>query len=139
MKFIVSLVAIVLVGSVIFVVLLELFLSGGGGEQQERTQKEAAPKKIEHATGIVSEVDTDEHTVSITLNNGKRRSFTYNPDKVKVTQDGKEVGPDAIDKGQTVRIKYLRGTTKEGRKEKFTPSIKILSGPGTKNGGEGTG
>lgn len=138
MKFIVSLVAIVLVGSVIFVVLLELFLSGGGGEQQERTQKEKAPKKIEYVTGIVSEVDTDEQTVSITLNNGKRRSFTYSPDNVKVTQDGKEVGPDAIDKGQTVRIKYLKGT-KEGRKEIFTPSIKIQSGPGTKNGGEGTG
>jgi hypothetical protein len=138
MKFIVSLVAIVLVGSVIFVVLLELFLSGGGGEQQERTQKEKAPKEIEYVTGIVSEVDTDEQTVSITLNNGKRRSFTYSPDKVKVTQDGKEVGPDAIDKGQRVRIKYLRGT-KEGRKEKFTPSIKIQSGSGAKNGGEGTG
>jgi hypothetical protein len=139
MKFIVSLVAIVLVGSVIFVVLLELFLSGGGGEQQERTQKEKAPKEIEYVTGIVSEVDTDEQTVSITLNNGKRRSFTYSLGKVKVTQDGKEVGPDAIDKGQRVRIKYLRGTTKEGRKEKFTPSIKIQSGSGTKNGGEGTG
>ncbi len=139
MRFVVSLVAIALVGSVLFVVLLALFIRGEGeGGEQERTEKQKE-RKIEYVTGTVSGVDREEHTVTITYKNEKRSTFAYTPDKVKVTLEGEQVGPDAIEKGQTVRIKYVRGYTKKGGEEKFTPSIKILSGPGATPGGETTG
>jgi hypothetical protein len=149
MKFVVALVAIALVGSVIFVVLLELFISGGGGDpqdqsqgakagqsKQERTGGEKAKKEgenLESAAGIVLKAAPDKHALIVKPDNGERQPFTYKPDEVKVTFDGKEAGPDAIDKGQRVSIGYKKVTTNKDREVNVARTIELQS----KNGSPG--
>jgi hypothetical protein len=149
MKFVVSLVAIALVGSVLFVVLLELFVGGGGGDpqdqsqgakagqsKQERTGGEKAKKegeKLESVAGVVLKAATDKRTVFVKPDNGERQPFTYKPDEVEVTLDGEEAGPDAIDKGQRASIGYKKVTTNKDREVNVARSIELQS----KNGSPG--
>jgi cytoskeletal protein RodZ len=139
MKFGVSLVAIALVGSVIFVVLLELFVGGGAGTQQdnqsqgskaEQPKKEGASNR-ESVEGVVSRSVPDKRTVIVKPDDGERQPFTYKPDKVKLTLDGKEAGPDAIDKGQRATIKYKKVTTKKDREVNVAKSIELESKKGS--------
>ena len=139
MKFVVSLVAIALVGSVIFVVLLELFVGGGAGTQQdnqsqgskaEQPKKEGASNR-ESVEGVVSRSGPDKRTVIVKPDDGERQPFTYKPDKVKLTLDGKEAGPDAIDKGQRATIKYKKVTTKKDREVNVAKSIELESKKGS--------
>lgn len=139
MKFVVSLVAIALVGSVIFVVLLELFVGGGAGTQQdnqsqgskaEQPKKEGASNR-EYVEGVVSRSVPDKRTVIVKPDDGERQPFTYKPDKVKLTLDGKEAGPDAIDKGQRATIKYKKVTTKKDREVNVAKSIELESKKGS--------
>ena len=51
MKFVVSLIAIALVGSVTFVVLLELFVSGGAGNAQDQARGSKAEQSKQERTG----------------------------------------------------------------------------------------
>jgi cytoskeletal protein RodZ len=138
-KFVVSLVAIALVGSVIFVVLLELFVGGGAGTQQdnqsqgskaEQPKKEGASNR-ESVEGVVSRSVPDKRTVIVKPDDGERQPFTYKPDKVKLTLDGKEAGPDAIDKGQRATIKYKKVTTKKDREVNVAKSIELESKKGS--------
>jgi hypothetical protein len=154
MKFVVSLVAIALVGSVLFVVLLELFVVGSGGDtqdqargsgaeqsKQERAGGEKAKKraeKLEWVAGIVLKAASDKHALVVKPDDGERQTFTYKPDKVEVTLDGKEAGPDAIDKGQRVSIGYKKVTTKKDREVNVAKSIKLESKNGS-TGDESTG
>jgi hypothetical protein len=155
MKFVVSLVAIALVGSVIFVVFLELFISGSAGNQQdvqsqgskaeqskqERTGGEKAKKeaeKLESVAGIVLKAASDKHALIVKPDNGERQLFTYKPDEVEVTLDGKEAGPDAIDEGQRVSIEYKKVTTKKDREVNAAKSIELESKSGSA-GDESTG
>lgn len=139
MKFVVSLVAIALVGSVIFVVLLELFVGGGAGTQQDNQSqgsKADQPKKEgasnrESVEGVVSRSVPDKRTVIVKPDDGERQPFTYKPDKVKLTLDGKEAGPDAIDKGQRATIKYKKVTTKKDREVNVAKSIELESKKGS--------
>jgi hypothetical protein len=147
MRFVVSLVAIALVGSVIFVVLLELFINGGAGNpqdqaqgaktgqsKQERTGGEKAKKEgenLESAAGIVVSSAPDKRTVFVKPDNGERQPFTYKPDEVEVTLDGKEAGPDAIDKGQRVSIGYKKVTTNKDREVNVARTIELQSKNGT--------
>lgn len=146
MKFVVSLVAIALVGSVIFVVLLELFVGGGAGTQQdnqsqgskaEQPKKEGASNR-ESVEGVVSRSVPDKRTVIVKPDDGERQPFTYKPDKVKLTLDGKEAGPDAIDKGQRATIKYKKVTTKKDREWNVAKTIMLASRNDTP-GDESTG
>jgi hypothetical protein len=155
MRFAVSLIAIALVGSVVFVVLLELSVGGGGGDAQdqsqgskaeeskqertggEKTKKEGATK-MESVEGIVVRSVPDKRTVFVKPDNGERQPFTYKPDEVKVTLDGKEAGPDAIDEGQRVSIEYKKVTTKKDREVNVAQSIKLESKSGSP-GDESTG
>jgi cytoskeletal protein RodZ len=139
MKFVVSLVAIALVGSVIFVVLLELFVGGGAGTQQdnqsqgskaEQPKKEGASNR-ESVEGVVSRSVPDKRTVIVKPDDGERQPFTYKPDKVELTLDGKEAGPDAIDKGQRATIKYKKVTTKKDREVNVAKSIELESKKGS--------
>jgi hypothetical protein len=154
MKFVVSLVAIALVGSVMFVVLLELFVGGGAGNsqdlprgsgaeqsKQERSGGEKAKKEgeeLESVAGIVLKAASDKHALIVKPDNGERQPFTYKPDEVKVTLDGKEAGPDAIDKGQRVSIGYKKVTTKKDREVNAAKSIELESKKGSP-GDESTG
>jgi preprotein translocase subunit SecF len=147
MKFVVSLVAIALVGTVLFVVVLELFISGGAdnsqdqskGSQaeqskQERTDGEKAKKeaeKLEWVAGIVLKSASDKHAVIVKPDNGERQLFTYKPDKVEVTLDGKEAGLDAIDEGQRVSIGYETVTTNKDREVNVAQSINLESKNGS--------
>jgi hypothetical protein len=147
MKFVVSLVAIALVGIVLFVGLFALFFSGGAdnsqdqsqGSQaeqskQERTGGEKAKKKaekLEWVAGIVLKSASDKHAVIVKPDNGERQVFTYKPDKVEVTLDGKEAGLDAIDEGQRVSIGYEKVTTNKDREVNVAQSINLESKNGS--------
>jgi hypothetical protein len=139
MKFVVSLVAIALVGSVIFVVLLELFVGGGGGDQQDNQSqgsKAEQPKKegkkegatkLESVEGVVVRSVPDKRTFFVKPDDGELQPFTYKTDEVEVTLDGKEAGPDAIDKGQRATIGYKKITTKKDREVNAARSIELES------------
>jgi hypothetical protein len=114
---------------------------GGGGNQQdnqsqdskaEQPKKERATK-LESVEGIVVKSIPDKRTVFVKPDNGERQPFTYKPDEVKVTFDGKEAGPDAIDKGQRVSIGYKKVTTKKDREVNVARTIELQS----KNGSPG--
>ena len=119
---------------------------GGGGDQQdnqsqgskaEQPKKEGATK-LESVEGVVVRAVPDKRTVFVKPDNGERQSFTYKPDKVEVTLDGKEAGPDAIDEGQRAEIGYKKVTTKKDREVNVAKSIKLESKNGSP-GDESTG
>jgi hypothetical protein len=112
---------------------------GSGGNQQdnqsqgskaEQPKKEGATK-LESVEGIVLRAASDKRTIFVKPDNGERQPFTYKPDKVKVTLDGKEAGPDAIDEGQRVSIEYKKVTTKKDREVNVAKSIKLESKNGS--------
>jgi hypothetical protein len=154
MKFVVSLIAIGLVGSVTFVVLLELLLSGGGGNaqdlsqgpkagqsKQERTGGEKAREEgeeLEWVAGVVLKAASDKHAVVVKPDDGERQPFTYKPENVEITLDGKEVEPDAIDEGQRVSIGYEMVTTNKDREVNVAQFIKLEPKKGSP-GDESTG
>jgi hypothetical protein len=139
MRFVVSLVAIALVGSVIFVVLLELFVSSGGGnpqdnqsqgskaDQPKKEGKKEGATKLESVEGVVVRSVPDKRTLFVKPDDGELQPFTYKTDEVEVTLDGKEAGPDAIDKGQRATIGYKKITTKKDREVNAARSIELES------------
>jgi hypothetical protein len=74
---------------------------GSKGEQK------AAPN-WKSFRGAVTSVLPDEDSFTVKRNNGTTKTFKYKPDRVRVKQDGKKVGPDAIEKGQLVRVNYVQ-------------------------------
>jgi hypothetical protein len=157
MRFAVFLVAIALVGSAIFVVLLELSVAGGGGEPQEqarggggepqeqargakaeRSDREGTDGKkakkegeeLEWVAGVVLKAASDKRALVVKPDNGERQLFTYKPEEVEVTLDGKEAGPDAVDEGRRVSIGYEKVTTKKDREVNVAQSIRLESGQG---------
>ena len=147
MKFVVSLIAIALVGSAMFVVLLELFLSGGGGNPQdqsqgpgaERTKQEGTVGKkvkeggeeLEWASGVVLKAAPDKRALVVKPDDGERQLFTYRPEDVEVTLDGEEARPDAAAKGQRARIGYEKVTTNKDRVVNVALSIELESNDGS--------
>src|SRR5687768_6840022 len=73
---------------------------GSKGEQK------AAPN-WKSFRGTVTSVLPDEDSFTVERNNGTTKTFKYKPDRVRVKQDGKKVGPDAIEKGQLIRLNYV--------------------------------
>ena len=57
--------------------------------------------------GTVTSVLPDEDSFTVKRNNGTTKTFKYKPDRVRVKQDGKKVGPDAIEKEQLIRLTYV--------------------------------
>lgn len=74
---------------------------GSKGEQK------AAPN-WKSFRGTVTSVLPDEDSFTVERNNGTTKTFKYRPDRVRVKQDGKKVGPDAIEKGQLIRLNYVQ-------------------------------
>jgi hypothetical protein len=74
---------------------------GSKGEQK------AAPN-WKSFKGSVTSVLPDKDNLTVKRKNGTAKTFKYKPDRVRVKQDGKKVGPDAIEKGQLVRINYVQ-------------------------------
>ena len=128
------------VGLIAGSLLLLLVGCGGGGEQNgqakgstaEQTTTQKAPDKEKwHAfKGTVTSVLPDKHNLTVKRNNGKAKTFKYRPDKVNVKLDGKQAGPDAIEKGQHVNI---------AAKGNIAHSIRIRSEKSGASGGETTG
>ena len=58
--------------------------------------------------GAVTSVLPDEDSFTVKRNNGTTKTFKYKPDRVRVKQDGKKVRPDAIEKGQLIRLNYVQ-------------------------------
>jgi hypothetical protein len=109
---------------------------GSQAEQskQERTGGEKAKKKaekLEWVAGIVLKSASDKHAVIVKPDNGERQVFTYKPDKVEVTLDGKEAGLDAIDERQRVSIGYEKVTTNKDREVNVAQSINLESKNGS--------
>ena len=106
-----------------------LVLVGCGGESQQSSQnsqdshnsqtsqnsqyegskgeQKAAPN-WKTFRGTVTSVLPDEDSFTVERNNGTTKTFKYKPDRVRVKQDGKKVGPDAIEKGQLIRLTYVQ-------------------------------
>jgi hypothetical protein len=97
-----------------------------GGEKAKKREE-----KLEWVAGIVLKSGTDKHAFFVKPDNGERQLFTYKPDEVEVTLDGKEAGPDAIDEGQRVSIGYKKVTTKKDREWNVAKSIKLESKNGS--------
>jgi hypothetical protein len=74
---------------------------GSKGEQK------AAPN-WKSFKGAVTSVLPDEDNFTVKRKNGTTKTFKYKPDRVRVKQDAKKVGPDAIEKGQLVRLNYVQ-------------------------------
>jgi hypothetical protein len=74
---------------------------GSKGEQK------AAPN-WKSFRGTVTSVLPDEDSFTVERNNGTTKTFKYKPDRVRVKQDGKKVRPDAIEKGQLIRLNYVQ-------------------------------
>ena len=150
MKFVVSLVAIALVGSVIFVVLLEVVVSGGegnaqdqargaGAEQSDRdkTGEEKAEKEAENlewASGTVLKAAPDKRALVVRPDDGERQLFTYKPENIEVMLDGEKAGPDAIDEGQRLRVGYKEVRTNKDREVRVARSIMLESKNGSPGG-----
>jgi hypothetical protein len=159
MKFFVSLVAIALVGSIIFAVGLQLLFGSGGDNQQDQPQGSKAEQskaeqskekktggekakkreeKLEWVAGIVLKAASDKHAFFVKPDNGERQLFTYKPDEVEVTLDGKEAGPDAIDEGQKISIGYKKVMSNKDREWNVAKTIMLASRNDTP-GDESTG
>jgi hypothetical protein len=125
-----------------------LLLVGCGGEGQQNgqskgskgdktTQKAPGKEKTNKPhtfKGTVTSVLPDKDNLTVKRKNGEAKTFKYKPDKVKVKLDGKEAGPDAIEKGQYVRLEYLQYP-----KVNIAHSIKLRSEKSGASGGETTG
>ena len=124
-----------------------LLVGCGGGEQQngqsegskgdKTTQKASGKEKTNKPhtfKGTVTSVLPDKDNLTVKRKNGAAKTFKYKPDKDKVKLDGKEAGPDAIEKGQYVRLEYLQYP-----KVNIAHSIKLRSEKSGASGGETTG
>ena len=102
---------------------LVLFGCGGEGQQNsqdsqdsqdsQNSQNEGSKGKQESGPhwnifkGAVTSVKLDEDNFTVKRNNGTTKTFIYKPDRVRVKQDAKKVGPDAIEEGQLVRVTFV--------------------------------
>jgi hypothetical protein len=100
---------------------------GSKGEQK------AAPN-WKSFRGAVTSVLPDEDSFTVKRNNGTTKTFKYKPDRVRVKQDGKKVGPDAIEKGQLIRLNYV-----QHKNVNVANSIRIRSKTSGASSGEATG
>jgi hypothetical protein len=100
---------------------------GSKGEQK------AAPN-WKSFRGAVTSVLPDEDSFTVKRNNGTTKTFKYKPDRVRVKQDGKKVGPDAIEKGQLIRLNYV-----QHKNVNVANSIRIRSTTSGASSGEATG
>jgi hypothetical protein len=100
---------------------------GSKGEQK------AAPN-WKSFKGEVTSVLPDEDSFTVKRKNGTAKTFKYKPDRVRVKQDAKKVGPDAIEKGQLVRLNYV-----QHKHVNVANSIRIRSKTSGASSGEATG
>src|SRR5215208_739136 len=100
-----------------------LVLVGCGGESQQNSQNSQDSQNSQYEgskgeqkaapnwklfRGTVTSVLPDEDSFTVERNNGTTKTFKYKPDRVRVKQDGKKVRPDAIEKGQLIRLNYVK-------------------------------
>ena len=78
-----------------------------GQYEGSKGEQKAAPN-WKSFKGAVTSVLPDKDNLTVKRKNGTAKTFKYKPDRVRVKQDGKKVGPDAIEKGQLVRINYVQ-------------------------------
>ncbi|MBA2714491.1 MAG: hypothetical protein H0U55_13170 [Rubrobacteraceae bacterium] len=118
---------------------------GGEGEQngpskgskaEQTTQKASGKEKRNKQAlkGRVASVLPDKDNLTVEPKNGGAKTFKYKPDKVKIELDGKKAGPDAIEEGQRVKVKYSQAA-----KASIARSIKLHSKKSGTSDGETTG
>jgi hypothetical protein len=137
--------------------LLLLVGCGGGGEQNsqnsqtsetsqyegskgEQTAQKQPARSFRTFKGAVTSFLPDKHNLTVKRKNGKAKTFTYKPDKVRIRQDGNKVGPDAIEKGQLVMVNYVRyAKGNNAGKGNIAHSIRIRSKKSGTSSGETSG
>jgi hypothetical protein len=87
----------------------------------EENTKQAAPSWY-GLKGTVTSILPDKDNLTVERKNGEAKTFTYKPDKLRVRLGGEKVGPDAIEKGQLVRVNYVGDAN-----ENIAHSIRIRS------------
>jgi hypothetical protein len=115
------------------------------GSQSEQTAQNAQYKGEENTKqagpswygfkGTVTSILPDKDSLTVKRKNGKSKTFTYKPDKLRVRLGGEKVGPDAIEKGQLVRVNYV-GSAKKGN---IAHSVRIRSKNSGASSGQTTG
>jgi hypothetical protein len=120
-----------------------LVLVGCGGEGQQNSQNSQNEGSTgEQNTGphwktfkgTVTRVLPDKDNLTVKRNNGTAKTFKYKPDRIRVKQDAKKVGPDAIEKGQLVRVNYV-----QHKEVNVANSIRIRSKESGASSGETNG
>ena len=127
---------------------LVLFGCGGEGQQNSQDSQDSQNSQNEGSKdeqnagphwktfkGAVTSVQRDEDNFTVKRKNGNSaKTFIYKPDRVRVKQDAKKVGPDAIEEGQLVRVTFVHH-------EHFNVanSIRIRSKTSGASSGETTG
>jgi hypothetical protein len=120
-----------------------LVLVGCGGEGQQNSQnsqndgskdEQKASPNWKTFKGAVTRVLPDKDNLTVKRKNGTAKTFKYKPDRVRVKEDGKKVGPDAIEKGQLVRLNYV-----QHEQVNVANSIRIRSKNSGASSGETTG
>jgi nitrogen fixation protein FixH len=96
------------------------------GGDKEKTDKAAKKKNV--VRGTVEEIDIEGNTLTVKRPNGETESFRFNPERVKVSADGKEAAVEDIQAGQRVAVRF------RGEGEKMVARSII-----TKSGAQGGG
>jgi len=99
----------------------------------EKTSKQGAPS-WHTFKGTVASALPDKNNLTVKPKNGEAKTFKYKPDKVEVELDGKKAEPEAINKGQHAKVKYLQYT-----KVNIAHSLKLHTKKSGNSGGETTG
>ena len=115
---------------------------GSQGEQMaqndqykgEENTKQAAPSWYGFK-GTVTSILPDKDSLTVKRKNGKAKTFTYKPDKLRVKLGGEKVELDAIEKGQLVTINHVR----TAKKENIAHSIRIRSKKNGASSGQTSG
>lgn len=86
----------------------------GGQQETSMKEKSEAQQETKTATGAVKAAVPDKKKFRVKPKDGDAVAFSYTPEKLQVTLDGKKAKPEDIKDGQLATVKY---TEKKGKKE----------------------
>ena len=90
------------------------------GQGDQRTKQggrtvggEGKARKAESVEGVVAKADNEKEMIWVRPEGGEVTRFIVRPEKAKVTLDGEEAKPEAIERGQRAKVTYVVVEAKE--------------------------